>query len=176
MAGIVKCEGCGTSGAKTYRGMCKDCSKVNKVVRHQLYKRKVAGRDHLPPLIVSKPVARIPMANCNVCGADYKPKVGDRTTCCSRKCGHVWSGFKTKAILTGLRVSVKTKRMPCNKCERMFTSCNGAKYCSKDCASSVHSVNSRDTQLEKYVPRLFDCQECGARGHHLDYPSAKAHT
>lgn len=106
---MVACEGCGVSVGKKVKGLCADCGKTSTRIRKQVSRRAYHNREQMPPLLRlgSVNVRTIPMSECNVCEVMYKPKVSDRTTCCSRKCGHMWSRFKTRALLNGGRVWVR---------------------------------------------------------------------
>lgn len=105
----VVCEGCGTTGVKTSKGLCKPCSKASGKIRSSIAARIYMGRSEGVPILTAT-ARRIPERTCVVCGNSYMPKAGNRTTACSRTCGLFWTGFKRLAVTSRFRVCVTTVR------------------------------------------------------------------
>lgn len=104
------CEGCGEAGKKTNRGLCKDCGKISRKGIKLLTARRHSNIS-LPPRLTDIDPRRIRPTTCRVCAEEYTPARGDRITACSRECGLIWTGHKSKIRKTGGRVSVTIMRL-----------------------------------------------------------------
>jgi 5-methylcytosine-specific restriction endonuclease McrA len=80
---------------------------------------------------------------CIVCGVEFMPKAHDRTTCCGRKCGTLYAGFRTRAYANGCRVSVRVQRKKCPTCGRGHSKLG--LYCQEQCRPSEYQPVVRAT-------------------------------
>lgn len=102
------CEGCGETGKKTAKGLCRGCSKDHKRIMLARAKRVANGRDDLPPKLRDR--TPIPVCKCKACGSSFTPKARDRMQFCGRSCGLAWTGILTALRANGGRVFVRCER------------------------------------------------------------------
>lgn len=131
------CEGCGQSGVKRCKGLCKVCSKASNYAL-QFVRSKIRKGIPVGPPCLTTLVKRIPLCQCKVCDRTYKPKKGDRTTACSRECGFVWAQLKASLKRGRGRVRHVVKRSRCKGCYRPFTKTGHSCYCSEDCREPAY--------------------------------------
>lgn len=115
------CEGCGTAGQPTSKWLCKGCHALSRRARQQRYNRERSGRQHLPPVIVSRKPSEIPNCVCKSCDAVFKPKASDRTTFCSRECSWDWQKARAAVRLEARPVVVTTYHNRCTSCSARYS-------------------------------------------------------
>jgi hypothetical protein len=98
----------------------------------------------------SRPLQSGPVCNCKLCGKEFRPKVKDRTSCCSRECGLKWNGIQASVRANGGRVWVSVRRKPCPTCAKMHG--HKSVYCSEQCRPLAYTP----------IRRQKDCAKCGA--------------
>lgn len=86
---LVVCEGCGSCGGRTTKGLCRDCSVRQVSISRGVRQRKRKGRLDLPPKIVDVRLPRtIQCAECG-CARRYVPQFGvvdGDYKFCSKRC------------------------------------------------------------------------------------------
>lgn len=104
------CENCAASGnGRKTKGLCRDCGSLSRKIKASDAKRARNNRTELPPIMSVNGRRERAKCECFVCAKVFYPKGRDRSKCCGRECGLVWSGFKAHAKMNGCRVSVATR-------------------------------------------------------------------
>ena len=114
----------------------------------------------------SRPLQSGPVCNCKLCGKEFRPKVKDRTSFCSRECGLKWTGIQASVRANGGRVFVAVKvyaRRSCVVCASWFRSRQpDALCCSYDCRVKKGEADRIARDAAAHVPKDCACAECGA--------------
>lgn len=97
---------------------------------------------------------------CIVCDKAFIPKQRDRTKCCSRECGTLFAGFRTRAHANGCRVSVRIVRKKCVECGHRHSR-QGA-LCGPECSKVRVSNQARTKGQADHVSTAIICHECAA--------------
>lgn len=107
---------------------------------------------------------RLPMRMCSHCGEDYRPKRGDRTSYCSKKCH---GAARTLSARMKPKPSKPVQVAECATCGQAFEKSGSARYCSKACRYQTALASSRKRHEERsraeYDPEAhrFECRQCG---------------
>ena len=98
---------------------------------------------------------------CKQCGQEFKPKVNDRTTFCSRECA-----FGCKRDRAGARREIEAalKAQPnrtCVICGKAYTGKSGC-HCSGECRKESARRKQKARDVKNHKTRVVKCRECGA--------------
>ncbi len=101
---------------------------------------------------------RLPLLTCRNCGKEFRPKRGDRTTCCSQRCGWRWHSKQDAARRPAPSSPIKYGN--CAQCGKTFIVRTRRKICSVQCSRLLSSQRAHTKNSAKKTVTARPCVEC----------------